>query len=550
MDLRLPAYVIPGSIKAELKIYPSLLDHVVESIEGILERPHGCGEQTISSTYPSLLVLRGHKYARVNSRTVQTAQRYLQLGYQRLLNYRTSDGGFSYWGHGDADLALTAYALRFLHDAREFVPVEDEVMEGARQWLFKRQLSDGSWPGSDHGSQGDIQSRTALLTAFVARVLAMTEKPDQMNGQPVASKVSLALQRALAYLAPKVEAIKEPYLIASYALAALDSSDTEAALRAAAKLRTLAHKENDLAYWSLDTSTPFYGWGVAGRVETTALVVQALRRIEATQATQSPSSEPATGSLVRSGVLFLLKEKDRYGVWYSTQATINVLDTIMTLLSSTSRQQGSLENVEVIVDGQFATSLKLPSEHQESSLIRADISRFLHGGPNRVELRRGNGSRFVSVHLVANYYVPWANSDATQNPETRAGAAKALRLTTDFDKLTAKVNEEIACKVKAERTGSHGYGMMLAEIGLPPGAEVDRASLESAMKNSGWAISQYDILPDRVIVYLWPRAGGVAFSFKFRPRFAMTAKTAPSIVYDYYNPEARAVVAPATFFVR
>ncbi len=70
------------------------------------------------------------------------------------------------------------------------------------------------------------------------------------------------------------------------------------------------------------------------------------------------------------------------------------------------------------------------------------------------------------------------------------------------------------------------------------------------MKSSGWAISQYDILPDRVVVYLWPRAGGVKFDFKFRPRFGMKAKTAPSIVYDYYNPEARAVVAPARFTVQ
>jgi hypothetical protein len=70
------------------------------------------------------------------------------------------------------------------------------------------------------------------------------------------------------------------------------------------------------------------------------------------------------------------------------------------------------------------------------------------------------------------------------------------------------------------------------------------------MKSSDWGLSQYDVLPDRVVVYLWPRAGGVDFNFKFRPRFALTAKTAPSVIYDYYNPEARAVVAPTTFTVR
>ena len=63
-------------------------------------------------------------------------------------------------------------------------------------------------------------------------------------------------------------------------------------------------------------------------------------------------------------------------------------------------------------------------------------------------------------------------------------------------------------------------------------------------------ISQYDILPDRVIVYLWPRAGGTKLDFQFRPRFALRAQTAPSLVYDYYNPEARAIAAPTRFVVK
>jgi len=49
---------------------------------------------------------------------------------------------------------------------------------------------------------------------------------------------------------------------------------------------------------------------------------------------------------------------------------------------------------------------------------------------------------------------------------------------------------------------------------------------------------------------LWPRAGGTEFSFKFRPRMPMAAKAAASTVYDYYNPEAKAVVAPSLFVVK
>jgi len=52
------------------------------------------------------------------------------------------------------------------------------------------------------------------------------------------------------------------------------------------------------------------------------------------------------------------------------------------------------------------------------------------------------------------------------------------------------------------------------------------------------------VLPDRLIVYLWPHAGGTKFSFNFKPRFGLKALTAPSILYDYYNPKPHAIVEP------
>ena len=285
-------------------------------------------------------------------------------------------------------------------------------------------------------------------------------------------------------------------------------------------------------------------------METTALAIQALT-LAAKQ--QSEAAGPLTSDpLIRSGLLFLLRQKDRYGVWYSTQATINVLDTLMTLLATdiTSPDRKTGAPVEIIVNDQLATSLNLPPGDQTGGLIRADVSRFLHSGANHVQLRRPPGSAFASVQLVANYYVPWSASIGKPDSAANLAGASSLRLAATFDKTTAKINEDVVCHVKAERVGFHGYGMMLAEIGLPPGAEVDRASLESAMTNSGWTISQYDVLPDRVVIYLWTRAGGTDFDFKFRPRFGLNAQTAASTVYDYYNPEARAIVAPTRFVVK
>jgi hypothetical protein len=117
----------------------------------------------------------------------------------------------------------------------------------------------------------------------------------------------------------------------------------------------------------------------------------------------------------------------------------------------------------------------------------------------------------------------------------------------DFDRQEAKVGEALACRVEAERIGFAGYGMMIAKIGLPPGVEVDRESLEGTKQNG---VDGYEVQPDRVVFYLWPSAGGSKFQFVFRPRFGINAMSAPSVLYDYYNPEADAAVLPVRFNVQ
>jgi uncharacterized protein YfaS (alpha-2-macroglobulin family) len=110
------------------------------------------------------------------------------------------------------------------------------------------------------------------------------------------------------------------------------------------------------------------------------------------------------------------------------------------------------------------------------------------------------------------------------------------------------VGQAIDCTVDARRFGSSSYGMLLAEVGLPPGADVDRASLAKLLDD--WTISRCELQPDRIVFYLWSwRAKGSHFTFRFTPRYAIQAKAAPATLFDYYNPDLKAVLAPQTFAV-
>lgn len=546
--VNVPSAAMRGSAKAELKIFPNLMAHVVESIEGIMRRPHGCAEQTISSAYPSLLMLRYLKSkGGESSALAQKARRYVEAAYDQLLNYRDQDGGFSYWGRGEADSALTAYALRFLSESSELIGVDEDVIKGTLQWLTKHQQADGSWP---LGFKTEAERvRSASLAAYIARVLTSVSKNDADK-----SKVSASLRRALNFLAQRVEETDEPYLIASYALASINYGDRAGAERAIEKLRAIAHDEGNGSYWKLETNTPFYGWGIAGRIEATALAVQALAQYpsgwEGREKNKSSASPTRSNEdLISRGLLFLLRQKDRFGVWYSTQATVNVLDALVSVLGNRAPESGALSSpVEIFVNDRRLPPIAIPLATRLTEPISTDISQYLVVGTNRIELRRAAGSPQASAQIVESHYERWPA--AADESLRGSGSAGAMRLQVRYDRTDAKVGEEITCTVRAERVGFRGYGMMLAEIGLPPGSQVDRLSLERALKESGWGIDQYDVLPDRLIAYLWPQAGGTQFQFKLKPRYGIKALTAPSLLYDYYNPEARAVVQPSSFVIK
>lgn len=541
LELNLPDTVIANSTRAELKIYPNLMAHATESVEAIMQRPYGCGEQTISSTYPSLLLLRNYKKSGEDFPLRGRAERYLKSGYTRLLSYRDESGGFAYWTDGTPDIALTAYAIRFLTEAAGVMELDQEVIKQARQWLITQQGSDGSWPPNQYGDDPQNRKR-ALVTAYIARIIAATESrllSGMTDGSAAQERAELAasLKHAMEYVGQRSREIDEPYLLASYALALLELRDTARAKPVIDKLRSLALSEGVGTYWALETNTPFYGWGLAGRVETTALVVQALSRFCGLE----EGNCDANNELVKRGLLFLLKQKDRYGVWYSTQATINVLDTMLTIFATNSAGRGSDTEAQIEINGRVVQTVKIPEMRGPASPIIVPITSFLSNGQNRIEIKRPEGRAFSSVQALATYYVPWTDRrDKSSSTE--------LRLLTRFDKTEGQIGDAITCHVEAERVGFRGYGMLLAEIGLPPGADVDRNSLETARKD--WTIMQYDVLPDRIVLYLWPRAGGSKFDFQFRPRFGLAAKTAPSVMYDYYNPESRVVVAPVKFRVK
>ncbi|MGH9945585.1 MAG: alpha-2-macroglobulin family protein [Pyrinomonadaceae bacterium] len=535
IDVNFPANALSKTQTAELKIYPNLMAHVAESVEGLLQRPYGCGEQTISSTYPNLMILKftgSGDRRRIAEKIEQQARKNLQSGYERLLGYQVSDGGFSYWGAKDeSDLAVTAYALRFLADASAFIAVDQDAVNKAEDWLVKQQRTDGSWNKKYRWEQKEDDTRAKRTTTYIARTLAMLRSQNAEARASARAISGATLEKALKYLKFRNAEIDDPYSLALFGLAAFDAGDRELAEHIGQSLVAMGKDESGGVYWNLESNTAFNGWGFTGRIETTALVTQLLMKL----------NEERNKPIIGKAMMFLLKNKDRYGVWYSTQTTINVLDTFVASLAADSSTYS--QSVEIFLNGAPIKTVEIGSDKLDQIVV--DLNGKLASTQNNIELRSSNKAPLMA-QVVSNHYIGWQDADSAGRAVNQS---RALQFEYKCDRTEANILQDVSCSVSAERIGFRGYGMLLAEIGTPPGADVSRESLEAALEND-WSISKYEVLPDRIRLYMWSKAGGTKLNFKFRPRYGINAQTPASVVYDYYNPEAQAVSPPLQFVVR
>jgi len=552
LEIEIPDNAIPGSIDAELRIYPNLIAHVLDAIHGIGQRPAGCAEQITSVAYVSLMGLRvlakaNHSNDPSNPRAqlAVSAKKAVQDAYSQLVDLQQSDGGFPYWQSKVSNLALTAYVLRFLEAASEFIDVDRRVMSRAAAYVVARQSKTGAWLSHRWGQEKDVEDLN--LTAYMTRTLApaveakSTIKASDKEQQNIKDQqaVEASFRLGMKYLEDQIDFWKDPYLVGNYAMAAAASDNSEYVARSRSLLTSLAHREGIATYWNLEANTtPFYGWGNTGRLETTALAVEALAKLQE----RNPDAE--TALQVSRGLQYLLGHRDRYSVWYSTQATENVIEAMIAAMPPGDERAGPSE-ADILVNGHRVSTMQLRDASAIVGPATLELAPYLHTGHNSVQVVRGANSSAMNALVIASHYIPWKDSHSTGVENFVSGDTRALRLKVGYDHTDPTPDETVKCHVETERIGFRGYGMMLAEIGLPPGSEVDRESLETARESS--SVQGYEVQPDRVVFYVWPEASGSKFEFRFRLRYGMDAMTAPSLLYDYYNPEANVAMVPVHF---
>jgi anti-sigma factor RsiW len=486
--VEIPDRAIDGASVLFVRITPGMSD-LVTGLEGMIRMPSGCFEQTLSSAYPNVAL---HAYLKESGQLSKETEAKLNevhsIAVQKILSFEANGGGFGWYPGRESNLVLTAYGTMFLADLAKVYPYDRQVLDRTIAWLENRQDPQGRWSGHDHGSTWSRLSDAAIpSTAYVAWALRRAGRDD-----------TRALGRAEEFLRQ------------------FDAADAYAAALIAnafpnrTNLDRLAKMGKD-GHWSTRIQSWTRARDGAADLETTALAVIAL-------ANHAPG-------LADEGAAWLVRARDPWGAWGSTQPTVLALRALAATGGGTARDK---TGARLIVNGKDIANAFVESDVAQS----VDISPYLVKGANEIVL---DASRRLNVQIAGRYYVPWGSDDLVRGVD-------GLNLNVSYDRTELKVGETVTCTVKV---AADAFAMM-AEVAIPPGCTVDTSVLEDLVRQR--VIDKYTQTGRTLIFYLPGK--GATFSYALKPRYPLKVSLPRSVAYEYYTPDRRVIVPPQDFEVR
>ena len=439
-----------------------------------------------------------------------TAEKYVGTGYQRLLTFEVSGGGFSLFGQLPAEVFLSAYGLMEFNDMADIYPVDEAVIERAAQWLLNQQQPDGTWQVGDYrAGQGTLGA-----TAYVTWALVEAGHEDT-------SQVS----QAISYIREFALAEDDPYnlALAANALAAYDPGHgtTQAVINRLYEKRV---QEGGIVYWSVGAGSFMGATGESGSLETTALAAYALMRADA-------HPDAVSGALA-----YLVQGKDSWGTWGTTQATILTLKTLLLATEKAGQAEGPA-NIRVSLNKEQTQEIVIDHTNADVVHLVSFDRGFSPSGSNRVQIDVDGGGNLM-YQVATSFYLPW--DQVPPEPEME----KLITIDVAYDRTAMAVNDTVTVDVGVKLNKEGVVKMALIDLGVPPGFTVLAEDLSRLVEQG--VIARYELTGRQIIIYLedFSSQTPLRFSYRLRARFPMRAQTPPSSAYDYYNPSDLTVQAP------
>lgn len=476
--------MIPGSMQTKLKLFTDPAGQLTDGIESMLREPYGCFEQTSSTTYPNVFILKYlRESGKVNKEIEAKAMGMIERGYKRLVGFETPKHGFEWFGNPPPHEALTAYGLLEFTDMAEFIDVDKKMLERTKKFLLSRRDGEGGFKLETKGYDAFASVPNKIAASYI--VYALTQAGV---GKEIHKEYERAVIKALES--------KDGYQLSMMAIAASNMKDLPRYKKLMAAMESL------LTVAGLGATTSVVNSGGSSlRVEVKSLYALALLR--------DPDAPLAR---VAGLISEIMKEKSYYG-YGSTQATVLALNAITEYAKRTGIVNKNSPVLFSLNDTQIDEERK--------------VTGLLKEGDNRFSVQYSDPDKAIPYSFEISY--------ATYTPPNNPKAE--LKLITSMNEIKVKTGETTRMRIEVTNTVNKGQPMAVAKIGIPAGLSLQPWQLKEIMEKNQAAY--YEIF-DNYLVFYWmgfaPHEKKV-INLDLKADLPGHYKAKASNAYLYYSPE-------------
>ncbi|MDR1678285.1 MAG: TonB-dependent receptor plug domain-containing protein [Prevotellaceae bacterium] len=422
---------VNGSIQGRFVMNLSLLQQMLNGVEGLIRVPSGCFEQTTSKVFinaaaMSYLRQSGHS----DLKTEKKLEDYIKTGYRKMISYEEPKGGFTWFGNGILNISLSAKCLMNLVEMKSFgiKGLDDDIITRTRQFILAHRDGKGNF----------IQEKDKYYYSV----------PNEVVGN---AYTVYALSRAgiseieLEYKTAAAEALqsKDMYRLALMTNAAYNYKDYPTGDKLLNELNKVVEQYNYERVNNSNTMT--YSWGNSYNAEVNSLHLSALLR-----------AKQADRELIAKAFNELSKWRG-YSGFGSTQATVLALNALtdydkfypVTIVDRNAQITLALNDTTIVRN--------VPDKG--ASLRIDSLQNYLREGENQVKI---SYSGLQNVNYGIDF--GWTSLIPYSSPQCMVG------LTTGIDSEHKKVGETARLTTVIENKTNSSLPMTIASIGIPAGA--------------------------------------------------------------------------------
>lgn len=447
--------LVPYSLESKFKVFYNPFESLLDGIESMLCEPHGCFEQVSSSNYPNIMILQLLQQKGIVNKDLESrALGYLKNGYEKLKNYESRDGGFEWYGGNPGHEALSAYGLLQFHEMKNFIDVNQKMVQRTVNWLYSRKDGNGGFK-QHQGKYGFSSIKYEVNNAYLVYALSEIGKKD----------FEQEYQKAF----EEAKQSKDLYRLGLVAIASYNLTKYQNYQELLGLIKQEVKKQGIKNCKAAQTIV--YSWNESQTVEIISLYALAVLK------DKKMSDE-------LDALLNYLKSAKKYYGYGSTQATVlafKVFTEYNKLLASEKVTNGTITVALNNVNLDCTTK-------DTNGNINLDLTKQIIEAKNKITITKSAGDK-TPYWLSVKY-----NTTLPQN-----SPLCKLDLETQLEQKKIKVAETSRLNITVTNKVNEPIFNPIVRIGIPGGATIETWQLKELVEKE--KVDYYEIFHNELVLY-------------------------------------------------